>query len=119
MAANQPPYSDEFAATARQEVVVQETKVAQLEAAKTELQSAEESVRRNCLSVVDHVLSSVLRLLHPFMPFLTEEIWKQMREAVRSSNPREILLARGVSSEGSGAGPCESDVRREPSSEIV
>ena len=49
-----------------------------LEAAKTELQSKQESVRGNCLGVVDHVLSSVLRLLHPFMPHITEELWYRM-----------------------------------------
>ena len=49
-----------------------------LEAAKTELQSKQESVRLNCLSVVDYVLSSVLRLLHPFMPHITEELWHRM-----------------------------------------
>jgi valyl-tRNA synthetase len=50
-----------------------------LEAAKTELQSKQESLRLNCLSVVDHVLSGVLRLLHPFMPHITEELWHRMR----------------------------------------
>ena len=49
-----------------------------LEAAKTDLQSKEENVRLSCLSVVDHVLSSVLRLLHPFMPHITEELWHRM-----------------------------------------
>jgi valyl-tRNA synthetase len=49
-----------------------------LEAAKTELQSKEESVRLNCLSVVDYILSRVLRLLHPFMPHITEELWHRM-----------------------------------------
>ena len=49
-----------------------------LEAAKTELQSEQESVRGNCLGVVDHILSSVLRLLHPFMPHITEELWHRM-----------------------------------------
>jgi valyl-tRNA synthetase len=49
-----------------------------LEAAKTELQSEQESVRVNCLSVADHVLSSILRLLHPFMPHITEELWHRL-----------------------------------------
>jgi valyl-tRNA synthetase len=49
-----------------------------LEAAKTELLSKDESVRLNCLSVADHVLSSVLRLLHPFMPHITEELWHRL-----------------------------------------
>jgi valyl-tRNA synthetase len=49
-----------------------------LEAAKTELQSRQESVQLNCLSVIDYVLSGVLRLLHPFMPHITEELWHRM-----------------------------------------
>ena len=50
-----------------------------LEAAKTELLSKDERVRLNCLGVADYVLSSVLRLLHPFMPHITEELWHRLR----------------------------------------
>jgi valyl-tRNA synthetase len=49
-----------------------------LEAAKTELQSDQESARLNCLSVVDFALSALLRLLHPLMPHITEELWHRM-----------------------------------------
>ena len=34
--------------------------------------------RRMTQGTLAHVLDSALRLLHPFMPFLTEEIWQQL-----------------------------------------
>jgi valyl-tRNA synthetase len=46
-----------------------------VEAAKTDIFSEHEAKKKSTLAVMDVVLSATLRLLHPFMPHLTEEIW--------------------------------------------
>ena len=46
-----------------------------VEAAKTEIFSEDESKKRSALAVMDFVLSAIVRLLHPFMPHITEELW--------------------------------------------
>jgi valyl-tRNA synthetase len=44
-----------------------------LEASKAH--SGDPARKANTLAVIDFVLGHVLRLLHPFMPFITEELW--------------------------------------------
>jgi valyl-tRNA synthetase len=46
-----------------------------IEAAKTEIFSDDEGRKKSVLAVMDFVLSGFLRLLHPFMPHITEELW--------------------------------------------
>ena len=46
-----------------------------VEAAKTEIFSEDESRKKSALAVMDYVLSATVRLLHPFMPHITEELW--------------------------------------------
>jgi valyl-tRNA synthetase len=46
-----------------------------VEAAKTEIFADDEGRKKSALAVMDFVLSAFLRLLHPFMPHITEELW--------------------------------------------
>jgi valyl-tRNA synthetase len=41
--------------------------------------------RRATQTVLAHILETTLRLLHPIMPFITEEIWQALPEKVRSA----------------------------------
>lgn len=46
-----------------------------LEAAKADFNNPESPTRNGTLATFDFVLSRVLRLLHPYAPFITEELW--------------------------------------------
>ncbi len=46
-----------------------------LEAAKAALQAPDPARRTNTLAVMDFVLNHTLRLFHPLLPFITEELW--------------------------------------------
>ena len=46
-----------------------------VEASKAALQGGDPALRANKLAVMDFVLGHLLRLFHPFLPFITEELW--------------------------------------------
>jgi valyl-tRNA synthetase len=55
-----------------------------LEAKKGDLyQSDDPARRRDALTFCGYALISLLKLLHPIMPFITEEIWAHVREKIR------------------------------------
>jgi valyl-tRNA synthetase len=49
-----------------------------LEASKASLNSTDEARKANTLAVIDLVLAHTLRLFHPFLPFITEELWHSL-----------------------------------------
>jgi valyl-tRNA synthetase len=64
-----------------------------LEMAKVALYRAgEPGARLRAQHTLVTVLESVLRLLHPFMPFITEELWQRLPRPRRS--PDSIMIAR-------------------------
>jgi len=70
-----------------------------VEAAKTDIFGTDEGKKRSALAVMDHVLSATLRLLHPFMPHLTEEIWSLLglgKESIQFAAPPEKLALDAV-----------------------
>ena len=49
-----------------------------IEMAKLPLYGEDEAKKQTTRSVLAHVLDQTLRMLHPYMPFITEEIWQQL-----------------------------------------
>ncbi|WP_175476740.1 valine--tRNA ligase [Virgibacillus subterraneus] len=49
-----------------------------IEMAKLPLYGDDESEKRMTQSVLAYVLDQTMRMLHPYMPFITEEIWQQL-----------------------------------------
>jgi valyl-tRNA synthetase len=49
-----------------------------LEIAKVQLRDADDAARATTFRTLVRVLDSALRLLHPYMPFITEEIYQQL-----------------------------------------
>src|SRR5690625_3713030 len=45
---------------------------------KISLYGDHETSKKTTRSVLAHVLDQTLRMLHPYMPFITEEIWQQL-----------------------------------------
>src|SRR5216117_3946580 len=70
-----------------------------VEAAKTEIFSEDEDKKKSALAVMDFVLSAVVRLLHPFMPHITEELWSLLglgKGSIQFAPPPEKIVLEDV-----------------------
>lgn len=62
-----------------------------IEIAKIRLQGNDETAKNNVKSVLVYVLTDILKLLHPFMPFITEEIYQAIPHSDES-----IMISKWV-----------------------
>src|SRR5436190_19492169 len=65
-----------------------------VEAAKTDIFGEDEEKKKSALAVMDFALSAILRLLHPFMPHITEELWSLLgfgKDSIQFAPPPEKL----------------------------
>lgn len=66
-----------------------------IELAKIRLNGSDEKAKRAVLSVLIEILSGFMRLAHPIMPFITEEIWNNYIRLVKSpgKGPDSIMTS--------------------------
>jgi len=65
-----------------------------IEAQKTKLKSRGKSERRSSQYILLKVLETNIRLLHPFMPFITEEIYQKLPIKNKFKNKKEFLMTK-------------------------
>ena len=68
-----------------------------VESTKAVLNGQDPAQKDNTLATIDFVLSNTLRLFHPFLPFITEELWQGMgysADLPADQGGRTIMLAR-------------------------
>ncbi len=64
-----------------------------IELAKPTMTGSDAAQKENTQKVLFFVLEKILRLLQPFMPFVTEEIWQKLRElAPRGANWADSIM---------------------------
>ncbi len=78
-----------------------------IETAKPRLYGEDKVERYTAQTVLVQVLDNILRLLHPFMPFITEEIWQALPH-----DGETIMLAAWPDAEAMPDYPAEAEIMR-------
>jgi len=82
-----------------------------LELAKVTLASGDEAAADRSRAVLGYVLDRLLRLLHPLIPFVTEELWTAL------TGEDSVVVAAWPGRQASGAGTREPPALRDPEAE--
>ncbi|MFT6620728.1 MAG: valyl-tRNA synthetase, partial [Limisphaerales bacterium] len=68
-----------------------------LEASKAVMFGEDEAQKTSTLAVMDFIISNMLRLFHPFMPFITEDLWHGMgfnKDLPEEQGGKTLMTAR-------------------------
>jgi len=78
-----------------------------IELSKIRLNGPDEDAKKAAISVLIEVLSIVMRLLHPIMPFITEELWQMLSRFLR---PQSAAAAASILDASWPGGPDEKKI---------
>ncbi len=78
-----------------------------IEAAKSTLRSEDATQQEETSAVARFVLDGILKLLHPYMPFLTEELWQNLhgwpsQDGTLPSQAQSLMMAEWPPAGGTG-----------------
>jgi valyl-tRNA synthetase len=62
-----------------------------IELSKIRLNGQDEQKKKMVLSVLCEVLQGLLKLMHPIMPFITEELWQALTDLTRSVDKKKTI----------------------------
>ena len=85
-----------------------------IEMAKVRLKAGD----RSPLPVLAYVLDTCLRLLHPFMPFVTEALWQNLRERIGWADEEALIVASWPKAERAWVSP-EAEAKAQVVMEVV
>ena len=81
-----------------------------IEASKTRLHGDDPAAASRAAATLAEVLTTSLRLLHPYMPFVTEELWSHLRAALPDLEPEHIIVAPWPESSGRASDPAVVEI---------
>jgi valyl-tRNA synthetase len=65
-----------------------------VEYAKVPLAGSDEAAKTRTRNILVHVLDQTLRLLHPYVPYITEAVWQKLPRSGAPDDPPALIVAR-------------------------